>query len=359
MKGRLSTKLAATMAVVAVLTAVLALPAAIVYTEHRLAGLPPALRDRATAQIELNSWDDFDGLAEWGAVSLIAATAAVGIGWLLARRIVRPLGAISATARRLADGDLEARSGVSRRDELGQLASNFDAMAEDLQRLERERRTAAAVISHELRTPVTIARARLQAASEGLLELDEGEFAVLIDQLDGLTRIIEDLRILSLATAGRLTLYPERLDLTEVVAAQVTALAPLAAERDVGLVFARRSKVTTNADRDRLAQAISNLIINAIRHSPPHGEVVIECQVHPGSALAEITISDSGPGFSPAIGDPFEPFSIGGEPNGRSQRSGLGLTVVKAIADSHVGQVKATTRPDGATVSLTLPTDPT
>jgi signal transduction histidine kinase len=235
-------------------------------------------------------------------------------------------------------------------------------MAEDLQRLENERRTAAAATAHELRTPVTIVSARLHAARDGLLQLDDHEIAVLIAQLDGLVRIIEDLRILSLATAGRLTLRPEPLALDEVISALVAALAPTAADSHVRLVFNPGSTVTLEADRDRLAQVITNLTMNAIRHSPPHGEVRIGCALRAGApagrTLAEISISDSGPGFPAEVGDPFEPF-ISGRPTGdRPQGSGLGLTIVKAIVEAHGGTVRTSNHPPGATVVVTIPADP-
>lgn len=349
------------MAVVAVVTAALALPAAIVYTEHRLAGLPTPERERATDQIELNSWDDFDGLAEWGIVSLLACTVAVGLGWLIARRITRPLRSISAAALHLADGDLGARTGLDRRDELGRLAADFDAMAADLQRLEDERRTAAAATAHELRTPVAIVRARLQAAHDGLLTVDAGEIAVLIDQLDGLTRIIEDLRILSLATAGRLTIRAEPLDLNALLANQVEALGASATDRGVRLVFTPESAVTVDADGDRLAQVITNVTINAIRHSPPDSEVRLHCESRPVGhppepGVVEITIADSGPGFPAAIGNPFEAFVTGGQVGATPAGSGLGLSIVKAIIDAHGGQVRASSSTTGATVIITLPT---
>lgn len=354
MRGRLSTKLAAAMAVVAIVTAALALPAAIVYTEHRLDGLPRQQRDEALAQIELNSWDDFDGLAEWAVVTLVAGTVAVAIGWLLARRMVRPLRTISGTARQLAQGDLDARSGLHRRDELGQLADDVDAMANDLQRLENERRTAAAATAHELRNPVTILRGRLQGARDGLLQLDDDEIALLIDQLDGLTRIIEDLRILSLATAGRLVILPEPIDLTDLVSTQVAALVPFAAEHDVRLVFDPGPRVVAMADSDRLAQALTNVTINAVRHSPPGHDVQLGCRTRrapDGAESAEITVTDAGPGFPDELGDPFTAFTTGDASGG----SGLGLAIVKAIIEAHGGSVAASNRSAGSVVTLTIP----
>lgn len=357
MTVRLSTKLAAAMAVVAIVTAALALPAAIVYTEHRLDGLPRQQRDEAMARIELNSWDDFDGLAELGVVVLVAGTLAVAIGWLLAQRMVRPLRTISGTAGRLARGDLDARSGLHRRDELGQLAMDVDAMADDLQRLETERRTAAAATAHELRTPVTIVRGRLQAAQDGLLHLNEDELALLVDQLDGLTRITEDLRILSLATAGRLTILVEPVDLSELISARVAALGPMAAERDVRLLVAPGPSVVAMGDGDRIAQAVTNLAINAIRHSPPGGEVRLGCEPRRApdrAAWVEITVTDNGPGFPTELDDPFTAFVTGDTTGG----TGLGLAIVKAIADAHGGDVSASMGSPGSVVTFTVPAGP-
>jgi two-component system, OmpR family, sensor histidine kinase BaeS len=359
---RLSTKLALAMVVVAIVTAAIALPAAIVYTENRLDGLPSAERDRAVAQIRLNSWDDFDGLAEWAAVCVASGAVGVALGWLLARRITRPLRVVSATADRLAAGDLDARTGVRRGDEVGQLAADFDAMADDLQRLETDRRTANAAIAHELRTPVTVVRARLQAANDGLLELDGDEIGTLIDQLDGLTAIIEDLRVLSLATAGRLTVHPEPLELEPLLQAQVVALTAAATERHVQLELTRGADVTVCADRNRLAQVVGNLITNAIDHTPPNGEVRVSCARRTatdtgGSDQVVIVVSDTGPGFpEPVTREIFEPFHAGDRPDApSSSSSGLGLAIVAAIVAAHDGTVDARNTSSGAEVTVVLP----
>jgi signal transduction histidine kinase len=154
------------MAGVAVVTSFLALPLTLVYFERRLPARTAALVERQIRGGEL------DGAFELFVLALLAASLGAGLGLLLARRIARPLSAVSDAARRVAEGDLSARPDVSGRtlrggDEASGLVRDFTAMAQALEQLETERRADAAAIAHELRTPLTILQGRLEAARDG------------------------------------------------------------------------------------------------------------------------------------------------------------------------------------------------
>jgi len=236
---RIATRLALAMAGTAVFTAVVALPVTIAYFERRL---PP--ETSAAVERDLRG-GELDGAMEL--LVLAGATASVGAiaGLIAARRLARPLTALSAAAQQVARGELGARPNVpppllQGHDELAGLLRDFTSMAESLQHMEIERRASAAGLAHELRTPLAVLQARLEAARDGLLVVDDQEVAILLDQTQLLARLVDDLRTLSLADAGRLTLHQREIDLNELATAVVSGFRILADEANVRLVGPHR-----------------------------------------------------------------------------------------------------------------------
>ncbi len=350
-------RLAVAMAAVAVVTAALSLPLALVYFERRL---PPQTAELVERQVR---GGDFDGAFELAVLAGVATGIGVGIGLLIAGRLARPLTALSAAARRVARGDLTARPQVPprllrRADETGGLLRDFTAMAESLDRLETERREGAAAVAHELRTPLTILQSRLEAARDGLLRVDGGELGTLLQQTRVLSRLVEDLKTLSLAEAGRLHLAPRQVDLGHLARRVATGFRTAAAARGVRLDLAvPPGAVRARADPDRVAQVLANLLDNALRHTPAGGRVRVGVERADGVVL---TVADSGPGFPDDVLDRvFERFSRADTARSRaSGGSGLGLAVVKALVDLHGGRVEARNADTGgALVAVTLPAD--
>ena len=355
---RIATRLALAMAGTAVLTAVVALPVTIAYFERRLPPETFVLVERDLRGGEL------DGALEL--VVLAAATASVGAvaGLIAARRLARPLTALSAAAQQVARGELDARpevpSEVRRgRDELGGLLRDFTSMAESLQHMEVEHRASAAGLAHELRTPLTVLQARLEAARDGLLVVDGQEVTILLDQTRLLARLVDDLRTLSLADAGRLTLHARQMDLSELAAAVVSGFGVLADEAGVRLIGPRLdAPVEMTADPDRVGQAITNLITNGVRHAGPGGQVTVD--VAGDRTTATLRVHDTGPGFPvELLPHAFERFTraarsrdaeVGGD------GTGLGLAVVLAVVALHEGTAEASNDSDGgASVVIRLP----
>ncbi len=298
---------------------------------------------------------------------LIAAPIAMPFGvlvaLLIARHISKPITDASKAARRVAHGDLSARVAPSFHlehsgSELTELTHNFNAMAESLERLERERQAIIADIAHELRTPLTILQGHLDAIEDGVLPFDADALSTLTKQTQLLSRLVTDLRTLSLADAGKLSLERRQVDLTALVRECSAAFASSARAKGVTVRLELPEALPVCADPDRLLQVTGNLLSNALRHTPPGGDVTL--RVQHVEAGAELTVTDSGPGLSEeALGKVFNRFYRADLSRGRTTGgSGLGLAIVRALIELHGGQVIATNHPElGATFYVTLPVE--
>ncbi len=299
---------------------------------------------------------------EWawmGLTTLVALGLAVLVAVNLARRIVRPLTSVAESLQRVAGGDLDARA-VSEDRSLGEaalLVDDFNAMAERLQRMVQEQRFWNAAIAHELRTPVTILRGRLQGLAEGVFAPDAAQFRSLLVQVEGLARLIEDLRVVGLADSGHLDLHWRDVELSEEIDAVVQLLAP--ALREAGFtVEVDLQPGRMRCDPQRMRQALLALLENARRHATA-GLLRIESRMAHDQCL--LSVEDSGPGIAPDLAEHlFDAFQRGERSRSREGGgSGLGLAVVRAIAQAHGGQ--ASCRPSargGAVFEIRCPLEP-
>lgn len=269
---------------------------------------------------------------------------AIAASFRLADRILSPLNSLVDSVRALAAGDLGSRASADENSpgEVAALVDDFNVMAHRLQHMESERMMWHAAIAHELRTPVTILRGRLQGLAEGVFQPDESQFRSLLAQVEGLSRLIEDLRVLSLADNARLDVRRARTDVVTEVHSVMTLVDP--AFRAAGLVLeleTSREEHTAHCDPTRLRQALLALLENARRHASP-GRVRIA--VHDTPAHVQVAIEDEGPGIDPALhADIFHPFIRGdGSRSHLGGGSGLGLAVVRAIANAHSGRAYCT-----------------
>jgi two-component system, OmpR family, sensor histidine kinase BaeS len=279
----------------------------------------------------------------------LAAVLSVVLATLLARTIARPVEAVGAAATRLAAGDLGTRvalpgNPLGASAELESLARDFNAMAESLERAETQRTTMIADIAHELRTPLTAMSLRLDALRDGLTPLGPDEIERLRRQTALLTRLVEDLRTLSLADAGRLALQRAPTDIADLARAVVDAHAPVADAKGVRVsVRAGDATVTPGAwlvdgDRDRLAQVLGNLLDNAVRVAPAGSAVAVEVARDGADVLWRVR--DGGPGIAAAdLPHVFERFHQGGGRRDTRGASGLGLAIVRTLVDLHGGRV--------------------
>ena len=289
--------------------------------------------------------------------ALIAGEAAVIAAFLLSRRILGPIEALTEAARRMGHGDLSRRVEVRSRDEIGDLGQAFNAMADSLARVEQLRRNMIGDIAHELRSPLTNIRCQLETLQDGLAAPSPEMIASIHEEAMLLNGLIEDLQELALAEAGQLRLQRGPVDLQAVINQSVNALQPQAVSKQLSLVVDVQPDLPqVSADSERIGQVLRNLLSNAITHTPPEGRINIRARSM--GAEVEITVTDTGPGIGPEqIPFIFERFYRADDSRARSTGgAGLGLAIVKQLVEAHGGRVWATSEPGkGSCFGVVLP----
>ncbi|MCV9938454.1 ATP-binding protein [Boseaceae bacterium BT-24-1] len=291
------------------------------------------------------------------AVSILLALVAAGaIALKLAGRILVPLNSLAESARKIAGGDLTARAapGDQSLGETAHLVDDFNTMAQRLQDMADNMRSWNAAIAHELRTPLTILRGKLQGIADGVFAADEQLIRNLLLQIEGLSRLVDDLRVVTLAHSAHLDLQKEAIDLATEIKRVLDLLAPSLKEAGFSVEHTL-ADITIVADGMRIRQALLALLENAQRYATP-GRIEVSALIAQGKVI--IRVEDDGPGLPPELTKrAFEPFTRG-EPS-RSRRyggSGLGLSVVRAIAEAHGGEaIYLTSSRSGAIFELNLP----
>lgn len=292
------------------------------------------------------------------ASTLFAALLALGAALLIGRRIAQPIQAVSKAAQLVSGGQLSARVATPPRssggDETAQLALSFNRMAQSLEQNELERRQLTADIAHELRTPLAVMISRLEALEDGVFELDQSEITRLQVQTRFLARLVEDLRVLSLAEAGRLSLERRRVDL-RALTLEIASGFQAKATQDRKAIRVTTQAAFVSADPDRLRQVLTNLLENALKYASSEVNVTLNLD---SSGQAQVVIADDGDGLPPSdVSRVFDRFFRSDESRHRSSGgSGLGLSIVKAIVELHGGRVSARNlEPRGAEFTVVLP----
>lgn len=293
-----------------------------------------------------------------GVAVVVAAALAVLASFLVSRRITRPLVALGVAARAMERGDPDPggllRPGPG---ELGEVSAAFARMAATLRRTDEVRRTMAADVAHELRTPVTILRGTTEEILDGLAPVSLAAVDSLHDEVLRLERLVEDLATLSAAEAAGLRMDLSPTDVGEIVRHTVSRLRPRLAAADLAVtvdVVEHAGPLMVRADATRLTQVVSNLLANAISFTPAGGRIAASVRRRENRVV--ITISDTGPGIpADALPHVFERFYRGGTPSTR-RGTGIGLAVVAELVAAHGGRVDAASPPGlGATFTVVLP----
>ncbi len=292
-----------------------------------------------------------------GVLTVLAACVALGLAMGVGHRLARPIEHVAQASRRMAQGDLQARAEPGRGSslELRNLVDDFNRMADSLAESRRELKESTAAIAHELRTPLTILRGRLQGIHDGVFASGPAEITALIQQVDSLSRVVEDLRVVSLADAAGLALERQPVELATEVEKLLPVIEPDLHALGMRLELDLRP-AQVHADPQRLRQLLVCLLDNARRYASEGGVVRIETLTSGGAGV--LRVLDRGAGFPPGSAErAFERFWRSEASRSRQTGgSGLGLSVVRAIAHAHGGEAHAANRPDGgALLEVRLP----
>jgi two-component system OmpR family sensor kinase/two-component system sensor histidine kinase BaeS len=293
---------------------------------------------------------------------LIAVSLSLLLALFLAYRLLRPVRELTRAARRLGEGDLSQRVHVHGNDELAVLGRTFNSMADSLQQAGEARRAMTADIAHELRNPLAVQRASLEALQDGVYPLTPENLDPVLEQNLLLTRLVDDLRTLALADSGQLKLERVPTDLPDLLRRVVERFLPQAATRGVDLRLDPSADAghfpLVSVDPQRVEQIINNLLSNALRYTPDGGAIQIGIELQSRAML--VNIHDSGPGIpAEALPHVFERFYRVDRSRSRSEGgSGLGLAIARHLAEAHGGALIASNHPrGGALFTLSLPLD--
>ncbi len=288
---------------------------------------------------------------------LLAGAFGVVLSIVLSRTLTAPLANLAHAAHRFAARDWSQRVKVQGAQEIAQVASAFNAMADDLQRQEAVRRNMIADIAHELRTPLAVIQGNLSAMLDEVYPLDRAEIATLYDETRLLARLVDDLRELALADAGTLALNATSVNLRDVLQNAATNFSIAADAQNVRMEIAPLENVSTvRADADRVAQVLQNLLANALRHTPEGGTITLGAVVE--EKFARVFVRDTGEGISrqdlPHI---FERFYRADKSRARSTGgTGLGLAIARAWVEAMGGKIGVESEVGkGSTFWFTLP----
>jgi signal transduction histidine kinase len=291
------------------------------------------------------------------AVGLGVLLAALLAGWL-SRFLGRRLDGLGSASRRLAEGDLGARVEVEGNDEIAQVGLAFNEMAGQLEQARRREREFLASVGHDLRTPLTTISGYAEALEEGkVAEGDLPRVSSVIHRESGrLSRLLEDLMLLSRLEAGEFSLRPERVDLARHLGGSVEAYRGRAEAAGVRLVADLPEGPEAMVDPDRIDQVVGNLVENALRYTPQGATVRLA--LRSAGSEARISVSDTGPGIEAAdLPHIFERLYVARRYRpARAEGSGLGLAIVHELAEAMGGRAGVSSQPGrGTTVWVTVP----
>ncbi len=292
---------------------------------------------------------------------VVATAAAMVVSLLLSRGIIAPVQAIMSASQRIAAGDYAERVPVRGSDELAQLASRFNQMAEKLEQVESMRRQLIGDVSHELRTPLTTIKGSAEGLLDGVLPASAETYQQIYREADRLSRLVDDLQELSRVEARAYPLDFRPVDVSSLVAATVKRLASQAEVKRIALTLSLPADLPRlRADEDRIAQVLLNLVSNAIHYTPEGGSVTISA-LDRGNEV-QVTVSDTGVGI-PAEHLPHVFTRFYRVDKSRSRQagggSGIGLTIARHLVEAHGGRIWVESEGEGrgSRFSFTLPVE--
>lgn len=290
--------------------------------------------------------------------ALVAILTGVALGYFFSRLISGPMRQLALAARKVANGDFSQRVSANTDDEIGEVSAAFNTMSEQLEAKEKSRRQLLADVAHELRNPMSIIQGNLEAWLDGVITPTSDQIASVYDETVLLSRLITDLRDLSLAEAGHLKLYQKATELDEFIFAEIAGVRTRCQEKQVSISADLPSGLPPVViDKDRIRQVLHNLIDNALRYTPPGGKIKIGADYDkPG--WVTVYVADTGAGIpSKDLPHVFDHFYKADRSRHRGHGgAGIGLAMVKRVVELHGGKVWVKSRKGkGTTFYFTLP----
>ena len=292
--------------------------------------------------------------------ALIGAVIALVLGILLSRTLTRPIRELTQATHAVSEGNLSQQVPVRSNDELGELAQAFNKMSSELSRSINARKQMTADIAHELRTPLSLIIGHAEAVHDGVLPPTRENFEIIREESTRLEHLVNDLRILSLADAGELSIQPQPIQPQRLLQDVASAYQYEAQRKNVKLELEIASPLPTiEVDPGRMTQVLTNILENALRHTPEDGRIVLSAK-GVGDRV-ELAIQDSGPGLAAEdldrIFDRFYRTDASRQRDGAfAGGSGLGLAIARSIVQAHGGSIVAESEPGkGLRVILGLP----
>src|SRR5215212_5762952 len=271
------------------------------------------------------------------------------------RRVSRPLDDLLDASNKVAEGDYTVRVQEKGPPEVYSLMKGFNSMAERLQVNDQQRRNMLADVSHELRTPITVIQGNVEGILDGLYPADEARLKSILEETQVLSRLVDDLRTLALAESGALRLKREPTNVTELIRDTLSNFESQASEKEITLAMSLSELEEANIDPQRVREVLNNLLSNALRYTPPGGEVDIRL-TEAGSAVERsiiISVQDTGPGIeSSDLLHVFDRFYKSSDSGGM----GLGLSIAKYLVEAHGGKIWAESEMGkGTKISFSIP----
>ncbi len=295
--------------------------------------------------------------------ALIGAALALVLGIFLSRTLTRPIRELTQATHAISEGDLSQQVTVHSNDELGELAQAFNKMSTELSRSVNARKQMTADIAHELRTPLSLILGHAEAVHDGVLPPTKENFEIIREEATRLEHLVNDLRTLSLADAGELTIHPQAIE-PERLIQEIASLYQIETQKkNISFELEISSPLPTiEVDPGRMTQVLTNILDNALRHTPENGKIILSAKQ--AGERVELAIQDSGPGLpSEDLNRIFERFyrtdSSRQRDGDSTGGSGLGLAIAKSIVQAHGGQVFAESGAgQGLRIVIALPKKP-
>jgi len=290
-------------------------------------------------------------------LEVLILVAGLVLGAVLSRQLSHPLIRLTDATRAIANGDLTVRVPEKYTGEFGTLAVSFNAMAEALEGADDLRRNMTADVAHELRTPLSVIRGKLEGVLDGIYPPTEAHLTPILEEVEVLTQLVEDLRVIALAEAGQLPIENRAFDITDLLRDAEVNFTPQANDRSITIKVDVPSELPiVYADWRRVSQILGNLMTNALRHTPEGGSIVLSALKH--DDVVQITVKDTGTGIgADEIPYVFERFWRGEKSRNRQTGgSGLGLAIVKQLVELQNGSIHVESASGAGTViTFTLP----